>query len=72
MLEVEQPEVVEGDQVVVVSVVEVDVVPEVVQLLEDDGVRLEVEHPEVARCPRHPEVFAVVDLEWRCSASEGY
>ena len=31
------------------------------QLLEDDVVRLEVEHPEVARCPPHPEVLAVVD-----------
>ena len=30
---------------------------------EDDVVRLEVEHPEVGRCPPHPEVLAVVDLE---------
>ena len=56
-------EVVEVDQVVAVSAVEVDVVLEVVQLLEDDVVRLEVEHPEVARCPPHPEVLAVVDHE---------
>ena len=47
------------------------VVPEVVQLLEDDVVRLEVEHPEVAQLPPHPEVVAVVDLVLRCSASGG-
>ena len=52
-------EVVEVILVVVVSVVAVD--PIVAQLLEDDVVRLEVEHPEVARCPPHPEVVAVVD-----------
>ena len=40
-----------------------------VQLLEDDVVRLEVEHPEVAQCPPHPEVVAGVDLVSRCSAS---
>ena len=38
------------------------VVLEVAQLLEDDVVRLEVEHPEVAQCSPHPEVVAVVDL----------
>ena len=54
-------EVVEVDQVVAVSAV--DDVLEVVQLLEDDVVRLEVEHSEVARCPPHPEVLAVVDHE---------
>ena len=63
MLEVEEPEVVEVDQVVVVSAVELDVALEVVQLLEDDVVRLEVEQPEVARCPSRPEVLAAVDLE---------
>ena len=63
VLEVEELEVAEADQVVVASAVEVDVVPEVVQLVEDDVVRLEVEHPEVARRPPHPEVLAVVDLE---------
>ena len=47
------------------------VVPEVVQLLEDDVVRLEVEHPEVAQCPPHPEVVAVLDFLLRCSASGG-
>ena len=47
------------------------VVLEVVQLLEDDVVRLEVEHPEVAQCPPHPEVVAVVSLLLRCSASGG-
>ena len=46
-------------------------VPVVVQLLEDDVVRLEVEHPEVAQCPPHPEVVVVVDLWLRCSASGG-
>ena len=50
-------QVVEVDQVVVVSAVEV------VQLLEDDVVKLEAEHTEVARCPLHPEVLAVVDHE---------
>ena len=45
---------------VVVFAVEVDVVPEVAQLLEDGVVRLEVEHPEVAM--RSPEVLVVVDL----------
>ena len=45
------------------------VVLEVLQLLEDDVVRLEVEHPEVAQCPPHPEVVAVVDPLLRCSAS---
>ena len=63
MVDIEELEVVEVDQVVVASAVEVDVVPEAVQLLEDDVVRLEVEHPEVARCPPHPEVLAVVDHE---------
>ena len=55
------------------EVVEVvlEVVPEVVQLLEEDVVRLEVEHPEVAQCPPHPEVVVVVDLLLRCSASGG-
>ena len=48
------------------------VVLEVVQLLEDDIVRLEVEHPEVVQCPPHPEVGAVVELSLRCSASEDY
>ena len=41
-----------------IGVLEV-VVPEVVQLLEDDVVRLEVEHPEVAQCPPHTEVVVV-------------
>ena len=54
---------------VVVSAV--DVVREVVQLLEDDDVRLEVKHQEVVRCPPHWKVLAVVDHEWRCSASGG-
>ena len=62
-------EVVEVNLVVVVALVVVVLV--VVQLLEDDVVRLEVEHPEVAQCPPHPEVVAVVDLVSRCSASEG-
>ena len=62
-------EAVEVDLVVVVSAMVVDLV--VVQLLEDDVVRLEVEHPEVAQCPPHPEVVAVVDLLLRCSASGG-
>ena len=44
---------------------------EVVQLLEDDVVRLEVEHPEVVQCPLHPEVVAAVDLLLRCSVSGG-
>ena len=61
VVEVEVLEVVEVDQAVVVFAVAV--VLEVVQLLEDDVVRLEVEHPEVARCPPHPEVLAVVDHE---------
>ena len=52
-------EVVEVDLVVVVSAVVVDLV--VMELLEDDVARLEVEHPEAARCPPHPEVVAVVD-----------
>ena len=56
MVDVEELEVVEVDQVVVASVV--DVVLEVAQLLEDDVVRLEVEHPEVTR---YPEVLAIVD-----------
>ena len=47
------------------------VVLEVVQLLEDDVARPEVEHPEVVQCPPHPEVAAVVDLLLRCSASGG-
>ena len=45
------------------------VVLEVVQLLEDDVVRLEIEPPEIAQCPPHPEVVAVVDLLLRRSAS---
>ena len=52
--------VVEVNLVVVVPVVVVDLV--VAQPLEDDVVILEVEHPEVARCPSHPEVVAVADL----------
>ena len=47
------------------------VVLEVVQLLEDDVERLEVEHPEVAQCPPHPEVVVAADLLLRCSASGG-
>ena len=47
------------------------VVLEVVQLLEDDVVELEVEHPEVVQCPPLLVVAAVVDLLLRCSASEG-
>ena len=43
------------------------VVLEVVQLLEDDVVRLEVE-----QCPPHPDVVVAVDPLLRCSASEGY
>ena len=53
-------EVVEVDLVVVVSLVVADLV--VVQLLEDYVIRLEVERPEVAQCPPHPEVVVVVDL----------
>ena len=53
------PEVVEVDLVVVVGLEVVVLV--VAQLLEDDVVRLEVEHPEVAQCPPHPEVVAAVD-----------
>ena len=60
MVEIVLLEVVEVDLVVVVSLLVVDLV--VVQLLEDDVVRLEVEHPKVARCPHHPEVAEVVDL----------
>ena len=45
----------------VVVVFEV-VVLEMVQPLEDDVVRPEVEHPEVAQCPPLPVVVAVVDL----------
>ena len=63
MLEVEQPEVVVINLVVVVSIVEVDIVPEVVQLLEDDVVRLEVEHAEVARCSSSSSSSDVLLLE---------
>ena len=45
------------------------VVLEVVQLLEHDVVKLEVEHPEVVQCPPLLVVVAVVDLVLRCSAS---
>ena len=69
VIDVEVLEVVAVRLVVVVSVV--DVVLVVVQLLEDDVVRLEVEHPEVVQCPPHLEVVAVEDLVLRCSASEG-
>ena len=59
-------------EVVLAVVVALEVVVLVVaQLLEDDVVRLEVEHPEVAQCPSHPEVVTVVDLWLRCSASVG-
>ena len=59
MVEVVALEAVEVDLVVVVAAVVVVLV--VVQLLEHDVVRLEVPHPEVARCPPHLDVVAVVD-----------
>ena len=56
-------------EVEVVAAEDVDL--EAAQLLEDDVVRLEVKHPEVARYPPHSEVLAVVDHVQRCSASGG-
>ena len=61
MVDVEELEMVEVDPVVAVSAV--DAVPEAMQLLDDDVVRVEVEPPEVARCPPQPKALAVVDLE---------
>ena len=60
MVEVVVLEVVEVVLDVVVALEVVALV--VVQLLADGVVRLEVEHSEVAQCPPHPEVVAVVDL----------
>ena len=64
VLWVEEPEVVEVDQVAVVSAVGLAAVLEVVQLLEDDVARLGSNtRTEAARRPPHPEVLAAVDLE---------
>ena len=62
-------EVVEEGLAVVVSAVDVDL--EVVQLLEDDVVRLEVEHPEVARCPPQGIPYCR-DFLWFLCASRGW